>query len=118
MTPADAPVARPSAYGRGARLLSFLAQPSARLPLASLAALLTGALLRIRSEENAVMLWSVMLLVTGLPVAVQTLRGMLRGAFAADAVAMLAILTAIVLRQPVAGLVIVLMQTEIGRAHV
>jgi len=47
----------------------------------------------------------------GAPVAWRTIRGMLRGEFAADVVAMLAIVTAIVLREPVAGLVIVLMQT-------
>ncbi len=111
MTSADTVTARPPASGRGARLLSFLAQPAARLPLAAFTALVAGGLLRFASEDSAVMLWSVMLLVTGLPVAVQTIRGLLRGEFAADVVAMLAILTAIALRQPVAGLVIVLMQT-------
>ncbi len=92
-------------------MLSFLTQPAARIPLATLASLIAGALVRFRSVESAEMLWMVMLVVTGLPVAFQTLRGMLRGEFAADVVAMLAILTAIALRQPVAGLVIVLMQT-------
>ena len=51
------------------------------------------------------------LLLLGTPVVFRTLRGLLRGRFAADVVAMLAILVAMLLREPVAGLVIVLMQT-------
>jgi heavy metal translocating P-type ATPase len=55
--------------------------------------------------------WLLGLLVTGVPVAWRTLRGMLRGEFAADVVAMLAIVGALLLGQPLAGLVVVLMQT-------
>ena len=51
------------------------------------------------------------LLVLGAPVIFRTLRGLVQGRFAADVVAMLAIAVAMVLREPVAGLVIVLMQT-------
>ena len=51
------------------------------------------------------------LLVGGGPLVVQTLRGMLRGRFAADIVAMLAILTALALGQYFAGSVIALMQS-------
>src|SRR6266566_791865 len=51
------------------------------------------------------------LLAGGGPLVVQTLRGMLRGRFAADIVAMLAILTAFILGQYFAGAVIVLMQS-------
>ncbi len=51
------------------------------------------------------------LVLLGAPVVFGTLKGMLRGEFAADVVAMLAIVTAAVLREPFAGLVIVLMQT-------
>jgi cation transport ATPase len=51
------------------------------------------------------------LVLLGAPVVLGTLRGMLRGEFAADVVAMLAIVTAVALREPFAGLVIVLMQT-------
>ena len=53
----------------------------------------------------------VVLAITGAPIVWRTLRGALRGHFAADLVASLAIVTAFVLRQPIAGLVIVLMQT-------
>jgi heavy metal translocating P-type ATPase len=48
---------------------------------------------------------------TGLPVVIRTLRGILARRFAADLVAMLAIVTALLLQQPLAGLIVVLMQT-------
>jgi heavy metal translocating P-type ATPase len=51
------------------------------------------------------------LLAGGGPLVVQTLRGMLRGRFAADIVAMLAILTALAVGQYFAGAVIALMQS-------
>src|SRR5881397_2865230 len=51
------------------------------------------------------------LLMGGGPLVLQTLGGMLRGRFAADIVAMLAIITAFVLGQYFAGTVIVLMQS-------
>ena len=57
------------------------------------------------------MLWSAGLALTGTPVVWQTLRGMVAGRFAADLVAMLAIVTALILREPLAGLIVVLMQT-------
>lgn len=50
-------------------------------------------------------------MVTGIPVVWRTLRGMASGRFAADLVAMLAIVTAVVLGQPIPGLIVVLMQT-------
>ena len=51
------------------------------------------------------------LLAGGLPLVAQTLWGMLRGRFAADVVAMLAIVTALAVGQYFAGVVIVLMQS-------
>jgi heavy metal translocating P-type ATPase len=53
----------------------------------------------------------VTLIVGGVPLVFQTVRGMLRGRFAADIVATLAIITALVLGQYFAGVVIVLMQS-------
>jgi P-type E1-E2 ATPase len=58
-----------------------------------------------------VVIWSAGLALTGAPVVWQTLRGMATGRFAADLVAMLAIVTALLLREPLAGLIVVLMQT-------
>ena len=51
------------------------------------------------------------LVITGLPVAWRTIRGMFAGRFAADVVALLAVIAALGLNQPLVGLVIVLMQT-------
>jgi heavy metal translocating P-type ATPase len=63
------------------------------------------------SPGAAAMVWSAGLAVTGLPVVWRTLRGVASGRFAADLVAMLAIVTALVLGEPLAGLIVVLMQT-------
>ncbi len=55
--------------------------------------------------------WSAGLAITGAPVVWRTLRGVAAGRFAADLVAMLAILAALLLGEPLAGLIVVLMQT-------
>jgi heavy metal translocating P-type ATPase len=55
--------------------------------------------------------WSAGLALSGAPVVWQTLRGIAAGRFAADLVAMLAIVTALLLGEPLAGLIVVLMQT-------
>lgn len=86
---------------------------AARTPALTLLALAIGGLMRL-SPQTSPWTTSVLLgalIVLGAPVVWRTVRGMLRGEFAADVVAMLAIVTAIVLQQPFAGLVIVLMQT-------
>lgn len=83
----------------------------ARLPLLALAALgVTGALMAARARWDHE-IGVTLLVLTGAPVVWRTLRGVFRGHFAADVVATLAIVTAVVLQQPIAGLVIVLMQT-------
>lgn len=86
---------------------------AARTPTLTLAALVTGGVLATIPATarwwHPFLLGALILL--GAPVVFRTLRGLLRGEFAADVVAMLAIATAMVLREPVAGLVIVLMQT-------
>jgi len=86
---------------------------AARAPAFAVLALVVGGLLHIGERFDAFAFWLQYgaLILLGAPVAFRTLRGMLRGEFAADVVAMLAIVTAIALREPVAGLVIVLMQT-------
>jgi heavy metal translocating P-type ATPase len=52
----------------------------------------------------------VLLVIAGAPIVWRTLRDATRGRFATDIVASLSIITALLLRQPIAGLVIVLMQ--------
>ena len=86
---------------------------AARIPALALTTLIIGGLLHLAAPER---LWAGQLLyaaliLLGAPVVFSTVRGLLRGKFAADVVAMLAIVTAIILHEPVAGLVIVLMQT-------
>lgn len=56
-------------------------------------------------------IWLVGLVLLGLPVVVRTARTMMRGHFATDVIAMLAIVGAVALVQPFAGLMVVLMQT-------
>jgi len=86
---------------------------AARAPAFAVLALVVGGLLHIGERFDALAFWLQYgaLILLGAPVAFRTLRGMVRGEFAADVVAMLAIVTAVALREPVAGLVIVLMQT-------
>ena len=56
-------------------------------------------------------IWFAGLVLGGLPIAYKTFKGMLRGQFASDVVAMLAIVTAIFMFQSFAGIVVVLMQS-------
>ncbi len=86
---------------------------AAAIPAAAIMALVVGAVLYFTPPGPAVAntIWMAGLIVTGLPVVLRTLRGITRRQFAADIVASLAIVTAAVLIQPFAGLVIVLMQS-------
>jgi len=82
------------------------------LPALALAFIAGGVMARVM--VNAAWgdrVWMAGLVIAGLPVIWQTLRGVMRGRFAADLVAMLAIVGAIPLGEPLAGLVVVLMQT-------
>jgi heavy metal translocating P-type ATPase len=83
------------------------------LPLLTIAFGATGALALIgnASPLPAEGIWWVGLLIVGAPLVVQTVREAASGRFAVDLVAMLAIVLALVLWQPLAGLVIVLMQS-------
>lgn len=112
MSAAATPAAERPAPPSGRRALRF-PLAAAMPPIQTLAALVFGLSLQL---HPALARWSTptllaSLVLLGAPVAWRTIRGMLRGEFAADVVAMLAIVTAIVLREPIAGLVIVLMQT-------
>ncbi len=82
------------------------------LPVAALLSILLGlGLLAHPAVGWSARVWRVGLILTGLPVVWRTLRGLARGRFAADLVAMLAIIAAVFLNQPLAGLIVVLMQT-------
>ncbi len=104
----------PSVTGRGAlRVALPFPLTAAITPALTVVAIAVGGLLHLpaATERWAGTFMLIALIGLGAPVILRTLGGMLRGQFAADVVAMLAIATAIVLREPVAGLVIVLMQT-------
>lgn len=92
MTPAGRTVIRPVAAG-----------------VVLLAGLIAGAFPDLPVGRH--LLWTAGLYLLGIPLLARTGLGVLRGRFNADLVAALAILTAMILDQPFAGLVIVLMQT-------
>lgn len=87
------------------------------LPLLATVALIAGAVAGALADTDPAAtdwrrrVWLVSLLVLGAPVVWRTLRGMVRGEFAADIVASLAIVGAVLLDEPLAGLVVVIMQT-------
>ena len=89
--------------------------PSLRLaygrPLGAAVLLLAGGLAHWADVPWADLPWWAGILGLGLPLVARTVAGLFRGRFAADVVAALSVVTAIALSQPLAGLVIVLMQT-------
>ena len=84
----------------------------ATLPLLALVFIAIGALLHwVAGADLATKVWMLGLVATGAPVVWGTLRAARKGRFATDVVATLSIIGAVALIQPLAGLVIVLMQT-------
>lgn len=83
------------------------------IPLLALGALIGGLGAGLITGDPALRktVWLISLVLTGAPVVWGTVRGMLRGEFAADIVASLAIVGAVILQEPLAGLVVVIMQT-------
>jgi heavy metal translocating P-type ATPase len=83
------------------------------LPLLTLCFIVIGAVARfgLSNPDGAELLWWVGLGITGIPTVAKTAREMSTGRFAVDLVAALAIILAFILWQPLAGLVIVLMQS-------
>lgn len=83
------------------------------IPVFALCGLLLGAVLRFGFGEHDISqwVWFATLIIGGLPIVYQTVKGMLHGQFASDIVAMLAIITAILTQQAFAGAVVVLMQS-------
>ncbi len=82
-------------------------------PLLTLAFVATGALVLVSdaSPGLAAVVWWLGLAIVGTPLVIQTFREIASGRFAVDLVATLAIILALALWQPLAGLVIVLMQS-------
>ena len=84
-----------------------------RIPLSALLVILAGvaATLLPGGADWRHAIWFAGLIVTCAPILWNTTRGMMRGRFAADLVAALAVVASLLLNQPVVGLVIVLMQS-------
>lgn len=83
------------------------------LPVVALVGLVIGgaATFFLANPVLGGQVWFLTLVIGGAPVVFKTARGIARGRFAADIVAMLAIVSAILLDEAFAGVVIVLMQT-------
>ena len=96
---------------RGQKIRSFLRENP--LPALALLGLVIGAVALLIFQQAALAdwIWLAVLIGCGAPVVWKTVRGMLRGEFAADVVAMLAIVTAVIMHEYFAGVIIVIMQT-------
>jgi heavy metal translocating P-type ATPase len=82
------------------------------LPIFALLGLLLGLFFYFfHQKEMSDRVWFATLVIGSLPIVFQTIKGMLRGHFASDIVASLAILTAIFMNEAFAGAVVVLMQS-------
>ena len=83
------------------------------IPFAAIVGLVAGAAATLGAGRPDVgnLFWYAVLIFGGAPVVYHTLRGILKGKFAADIVAMLAIVTAVLTDEAFAGVIIVLMQT-------
>ncbi|MDA4112250.1 MAG: heavy metal translocating P-type ATPase [Thaumarchaeota archaeon] len=83
------------------------------IPVIALIGLIVGGIFFLASRQLGVAnwVWYFTLLIGGIPLALGTLGGMLRGHFASDIIAMLAIIAAILLDQAFAGVIVVLMQS-------
>ncbi len=82
------------------------------LPLFAFVGLMVGVLFFAFSKvEIAHIVWYLTLIGGGSPIVWSTVKGMFRGQFAADIVAMLAIITAVLMDQAFAGAIVVLMQS-------
>ncbi len=80
-------------------------------PLIALAAIVAGLIARVwMGAQTAHAIWMVGLVVCSIPIVVETIRDARHGRFASDIVAALAIVGAILLGHPVAGLVVVIMK--------
>ena len=89
------------------------AKQAAALPIAAVVFAVAGSALRVAVADTrwGDGVWLMGLAVTGTPVIWRTARQVAAGRFATDVVAMLAIVAALLLREPLAGLIVVLMQT-------
>ena len=96
---------------RASKLLLFIRRYP--IPIFAIVGLLIGTVSYLTSKTPglAEWIWLTTLIVGGAPIVWDTIRGMFRGHFASDIVAMLAIITAILANEALPGVVIVIMQS-------
>ncbi len=82
-------------------------------PVLAFLGLVAGGILIVvfKNYDLAKLIWYATLIIGGIPVVAKTIMGIARGKLAADIIATLAIITAIVTDEAFAGIIIVLMQT-------
>ncbi|HKW48058.1 MAG TPA: heavy metal translocating P-type ATPase [Gemmatimonadaceae bacterium] len=98
--------------GTNAGSVTALARsPRAVLAAASIGVIIAGFILNLVLPAWAPTVWLVGLIITGAPIVWRTMLEARQGHWATDVVAVLAIVGAVLLRQPLAGLVIVLMRS-------
>jgi len=99
------------ARGPGPSLVAALRAPRGLLAATALLVIAAGLTLQPLAPQWSERLWLGGLVVTGAPIVLTTIRDAREGHWATDVVAVLAIVGAVFLRQPVAGLVIVVMRS-------
>jgi heavy metal translocating P-type ATPase len=93
------------------KILAFIRENP--VPFLGVIGLLSGAIIRfaLTRPDIADIVWLFVLVVGGAPTVFKTVQKMLKGNFAADVVAMLAIITAVIMGEYFAGVIIVIMQS-------
>ncbi len=93
------------------KIIAFLRENP--VPFVGVIGLLVGAFVRfvLLRPDIADIIWLIVLVIGGAPTVLQTIQKMLKGNFAADVVAMLAIITAVIMNEYFAGVIIVIMQS-------
>ena len=83
------------------------------IPVFAICGLVVGGIfhLVINDTDSAQLVWLFVVVVGGIPIVLDTIKGMLHRKFAADIIAMLAILVSIITNNPFPGVIIVLMQS-------
>ena len=83
------------------------------IPTFAIIGLLLGIIVSyvFNNPETGDWIWFIVLVVGGVPILFETIKGMLRGHFASDIIAMLAITTAIITNEAFPGVIIVIMQS-------
>lgn len=83
------------------------------IPTFAIIGLLVGIISHyiLNDPDTAHWIWFIVLVIGGVPILFETIKGMLHGHFASDIVAMLAITTAIITNEAFPGVIIVIMQS-------